>query len=403
MAPAILSGMDTTVVTALLLGLLVGALVGAGLVRAAAAPHRARLEGERDAVAARLRAREAQDQQDGELARAVAPLGDTLGRVEARLRELEVARVDAYARLTEQVSSSRETGEALRAQTGALVTALRAPQARGAWGELQLRRVVEIAGMTERCDFDEQVTVKVDGVAQRPDLVVRLAGGKSIVVDAKVPLAAYLTAAETTDDAVREERLRAHARHLRAHVDALAAKRYWEAFANAPELVVLFVPGESFLGPALTADPALLEDAMRRRVVIATPTTLVAMLRTVAYAWQQDALADNAREVFELGTALHRRLGAMGAHLDKLGKSLTGSVAAYNATVGSLETSVLRQARRLRDLEVTDLDLAAPEPVTAAVRPLTDEALLRAADLPRSVPDDVDPGPLRQVRSADSA
>ena len=391
--------MEISLLVVLVAGLALGTAVG----WLASAPARARSQAERDGLAAQLRAREEDDRGSAELARTMAPLGDSLGRVESRLRDLELARVDAYARLTEQVALSRDTSEQLRAQTGALVSALRAPQARGRWGEVQLRRVVEIAGMTERCDFDEQPTVTTETGTQRPDMVVRLAGGKSIVVDAKVSLSAYLTAAETDDDAVREERLRAHARHLRAHVEGLAAKEYWSAFPATPELVVLFVPGESFLGPALSADPALLEDAMRRRVVIATPTTLVAMLRTVAYAWQQEALTDNAREVFELGKLLYRRLGTLGGHLDKLGRSLTGSVEAYNAAVGSLETSVLRPARRMAELEVTDLELVGPTPVQRSVRPLTDPALIDAAGQPAGRrTGDHDPAGLRVLPQASS-
>jgi DNA recombination protein RmuC len=246
---------------------------------------------------------------------------------------------------------------------------------------MHLRRVVELAGLVDRCDFDEQVSVTTDGAVQRPDMVVRLAGGKSVVVDAKVSLVAYLTAAETTDETVRAERLKAHARHLRAHVDGLAAKEYWSAFQPCPEIVVLFVPGEAFLAPALEQDPTLLEDAMRKRVVIATPTTLVAMLRTIAYAWQQDALTANAREVFEVGRELYRRLGMLGTHVDKLGRSLRRTVDDYNRAVGSLERTVLVQARRFNELDVTDLELPAPGVLEdAAVRPVAAAELLEDRD-----------------------
>ncbi|RJK97984.1 DNA recombination protein RmuC [Vallicoccus soli] len=383
--------MDPTPVLLLLLGLAAGLALGLLLAqRRALDPAAMEARDRRLLELADARFREAGAAAGGELAArraevegVVAPLRETLARVEGHLHELERARVGAYHALTQQVGLARETSEALREQTASLVSALSAPQARGRWGEVQLRRVVELAGMLERCDFDEQPSVVVDGRVQRPDLVVRLAGGRSVVVDAKVSLAAFLQAAEARDDALRAERLAAHARHLRAHVDGLADKEYWAAFRPTPELVVLFVPGEAFLAPALEQDPALLEHAMARRVVIATPTTLVAMLRTVAYAWQQQALTDNAREVFELGQELYQRLGTLGGHVDKLGRSLRRSVEDYNAAVGSLERSVLRPARRLAELRVTDRDLAEPAPVEEVPRPLTAPELLDGAEQAR--------------------
>ncbi|HEY3957838.1 MAG TPA: DNA recombination protein RmuC [Streptosporangiaceae bacterium] len=301
----------------------------------------------------------------------VAPLRETLGRVEAQLRESDAARRSSHAALTEQVTIARESSEQLRAQTQALVTALRRPEARGRWGELQLRRVVELAGMTAKCDFDEQVSVSIGDRKLRPDMVVRLAGGKNIVVDSKVSLAAYLEAAEASDEAVRDDRLGAHARHLRKHVDDLAGKSYWAAFSPAPELVVLFIPGEAFLAPALERDPGLLEHAMTRRVHIATPTTLVTMLRTAQYAWQQDALTENARAVFDLGRELYDRIAGMGKHIDYLGRALTNAVSTYNKTVGSLESRVLVSARRLNELGVVDGELTAPPPIEETARALS--------------------------------
>ena len=221
----------------------------------------------------------------------VGPLRETLARVEEQLRESDVARIRSHAALAEQVAIARHSSEQLRTQTQALVTALRRPEARGRWGEMQLRRVVELAGMSARCDFDEQVAVATPDGALRPDMVVRLAGGKNIVVDSKVSLAAYLEAAEADDDDVRDKRMDAHARHVREHVDRLAAKAYWTALSPSPEFVILFIPGEAFLAPALERDPGLLEYALSRKVHIATPTTLVTMLRTAQYAWQQAALA----------------------------------------------------------------------------------------------------------------
>ena len=302
----------------------------------------------------------------------VGPLKDTLGRLEAQLRDSDSARQASHAALAEQVNLNRHSTEQLRDQTQALVTALRRPEARGRWGELQLRRVVELAGMSARCDFDEQVAVTGDdGGAQRPDMVVRLAGGKSIVVDSKVSLAAYLEAVETADESVRAARLDAHARHVREHVDRLAAKAYWTALSPAPEFVVLFIPGEAFLAPALERDPQLLEHAMVRKVHIATPTTLVTMLRTAQYAWQQEALSQNARAVFDLGRELHARIAGLGRTMDTLGRTLTKAVTAYNQTVGSLESRVLVSARRLSQLGVVDGELPSPAPVEETARALS--------------------------------
>jgi DNA recombination protein RmuC len=307
------------------------------------------------------------------VAHLVQPLADQLARVDAQLRGLEVERARAAAELREQVSSVRLTSESLGRETAALVDALRRPQARGRWGEVQLRRVVEHAGMTARCDFDEQVTT-ADGA--RPDLVVRLAGGRCVVVDAKVTLAAYLEAVESDDERRREERLDAHARHLRQHVDRLADKAYWSQLRDSPEFVVLFVPGEAFLAPALERDPALLEHAWSRRVHLATPTTLVSMLRTVAHAWHQQALTENARAVYEAGTELHGRLTTLGAHVDKLGRTLGSAVADYNRTVGSLERSVLPASRRMADLGVVDEPVPVPREVSDVAKPVTAAHLL---------------------------
>ncbi|GLZ10002.1 hypothetical protein Acsp04_02370 [Actinomadura sp. NBRC 104425] len=325
---------------------------------------------------ARLKAAEAEAA--GELERRkqavehlVAPLRETLAKVEEQLREVETGRRESHAMLAKQVDFVRQSSEQLRNETRTLVRALQRPEARGRWGELQLRRVVELAGMTHHCDFDEQAAAStVDGTV-RPDMVVRLVGGKSIVVDSKVSLAAYLEAAEADDPAVERARLDAHARHLRDHVDRLAAKSYWQAFSPAPEFVVLFIPGEAFLAPALDRDPGLLEYAMSRRVHIATPTTLITMLRTASYAWQQAALSRNARAVFELGKELYERLGTMGRHVDELGRSLTNAVRSYNRTVGSLETRVLVSARRLNELGVVEAALDGPEPVQESPRALS--------------------------------
>ena len=338
--------------------------------------------------AANLSAASELDSRRNAVEQLVEPLKLTLARVEAQLRESEAARQSSHAALSEQVKFAMATSEQLRAQTQSLVTALRRPEARGRWGEMQLRRVVELAGMSARCDFDEQVTApdpRSAGLGHiRPDLVVRLAGGKNIVVDSKVSLAAYLEAAEAEDEAVREARLAAHARHLKDHVDQLAAKSYWLALSPAPEFVVLFIPGEAFLAPALECEPGLLEYAFGRKVHIATPTTLVTMLRTAQYAWQQAALSENARAVFELGRELYERLNGLGGHVDAVGKALTNAVLSYNRAVGSLESRVLVTARKLNQLGVTDAELKHAKPVEVSVRAVTAPELL--ADTPAALP-----------------
>jgi len=322
----------------------------------------------------------------------VGPLKDTLARVETQLRESDAARRESNAELARHVDIARASSDQLREQTQALVTALRRPEARGRWGELQLRRVVELSGMTARCDFDEQVGVTTADGAQRPDLVVRLSGGKNIVVDSKVSLAAYLEAAEAQDDTVRTARLGAHSRHLKEHVDRLAAKAYWTAISPSPEFVVLFIPGEAFLAPALEHDPGLLEYAMGKRVHIATPTTLVTMLRTAHYAWQQAALADNARAVFDLGRELYERIGGMGKHVDRLGRALTNAVSSYNQAVGSLENRVLVSARKLNQLGVVEAELEPPRPVEETTRTVSAPELVTrpgpalVTDLPTQTP-----------------
>jgi DNA recombination protein RmuC len=318
----------------------------------------------------------------------VSPLRETLARVEAQLRVAEQQRVASHSALAEQVKLAMASSDQLREQTHALVTALRRPEARGRWGEMQLRRVVELAGMAARCDFDEQVTVPAGAAgpegALRPDMVVRLAGNKNIVVDSKVSLAAYLEAAEADDDDLRELRLAAHARHLKEHVDRLAGKAYWAALSPAPEFAVLFIPGEAFLAPALERDPALLEYAITRRVHIATPTTLVSLLRTAQYAWQQEALSANARAVFDLGRELYDRLSGLGGHVDAVGKSLTSAVVAYNRAVGTLETRVLVTARKLHQIGVTGAEMPDGRPVEASVRPLAAPELVAEAATDRT-------------------
>jgi DNA recombination protein RmuC len=377
------------IVLILLAGIVIGVVIGYLLARSRLAPETAAAQARARAAEekAALVERAAQDKNalvNGKIAERfdveslVGPMRETLARVERQLRDSDVARTRSHAELAQQVEFTRRGAEELRVAATALTTALRRPEARGRWGELQLRRVVELAGMTSHCDFDEQVVVD-DGT--RPDMVVRLAGGKNVVVDSKVPLAAYLDAAQAPDEAAREERLRAHARQLRAHVDQLGSKAYWKKLPSAPEFVVLFIPGEAFLAPALEADPGLLEYALARRVHIATPTTLVSMLRTAQYAWQQQALSENARAVFELGREIYERLSGLGRHVDKLGRSLSSAVTCYNQAVGSLESRVLVSARRLAELGIVDTELPAPAALAEAPRPLSAPELLPAGDL----------------------
>jgi DNA recombination protein RmuC len=307
-----------------------------------------------------------------------AVIRDGLQRLDERMRDLERQRVAWQGQLHQQVDDVRVTADQLRRETAALATALRRPQVRGRWGELHLRRTVELAGMVDHCDFAEQVHLVGEDGAQRPDLVVRLAGGRSIVVDSKVPLDAHLDALATDDEEERQAHLRRHARQLRAHVDGLSAKAYWRSLPCTPEFVVLFVPTESSLAAALDADPTLLEHAAAHNVVVATPTTLIALLRTVAHGWTTEALAESTREVHELGRDLHARLGVLGGHLDRLGRALKGSVEAYNRAVGSLESRVLVTARQFEDIGVTRQSLPSPGPVREVPRPLTAAELLDA-------------------------
>jgi DNA recombination protein RmuC len=357
--------------------LAVGAALGWLAARLRAAADIARLEAtvqatrdgeERLQQSMRALSYESTAQSQEAVARAVAPLHEVLRRYEQRVAELEHDRVDAYAELREQVRAMGAVSGELRTETKQLVAALRAPQVRGRWGEHQLRRIVEAAGLLEHCDFSEQVTGTTDHQGVRPDMVVRLHGGRSVIVDAKAPFDSYLSAMEARDERTRDGHLDQHARVLRGHVDALSAKAYWTAFAQTPDFVVLFVPADPFLDAALQRDPTLMEYAFTRNVVLATPATLIALLRTVAYSWRQEALAKNAVAVHELARELYGRLATLGDHVGKLGSSLSGAVTAYNKAVGSLESRVLVSARKLAEMGVSDDELATPAQIEITPR-----------------------------------
>ncbi|MBI2930561.1 MAG: DNA recombination protein RmuC [Planctomycetes bacterium] len=280
----------------------------------------------------------------------VAPIRDSLGKVDQQIHELEKARSEAYGALRTQVSDLAATHGRLQAETANLVRALKTPEVRGRWGEIQLRRVVEVAGMQNHCDFQEQQTVATEDGQRRPDMVVRLPEAHAVVVDAKAPLKAYIEALDAADDETRAQKLKEHARHLRTHVDQLADKRYWNQFQPAPEFVALFLPGEAFFSAALQQDPDLIEYAALKKVMLTSPTTLIALLRAVHYGWRRHQIAESAEKISRAGQELHSRIGTIVGYLDSLGRALGQSVEHYNRLVGSMEERMIPAARKLAEL-----------------------------------------------------
>jgi DNA recombination protein RmuC len=334
----------------------------------------------------------------------VKPLKESLEKVDGKIEEMERTRAGAYSGLIEQIKTLTSSQQQLQNETGNLVKALRTPHVRGRWGEIQLRRVVELAGMIQYCDFSEQETFANEDGRIRPDVIVRLPGNRTIVVDAKVPFEAFYESISTTDDTIRLERLKEHARLVRAHIGALSRKSYWEAVQPTPEFVLLFLPGESFYSAALEQDPKLIEDGINQKVIIATPTTLIALLKAISYGWQQEQRAANADEVGKLGKELYDRLRTFLAHFSDIGKNLDRALESYNKGVGSLEARVLVTARKFKERNaIHGEEIDSLEPIDKLARPLSldegglfPELVAPAAE----IEDDDEELPLLRSRSA---
>ncbi len=407
----------------LVLGLVIGWLVGQLRGRSETASQRARTEvaeaqcqaaeeraqitaADRDAMADRfkalsaealnvqqLRADRAAERTVADTQHLLTPVAAALDKLERRLSEVEQQRASMTASLGKQVEMVNAAGEGLRRETASLVTALRKPQVRGAWGEVQLRRVVELAGMVEHCDFEVQSTTVASGEPLRPDMTIRMAGDRCVHVDAKTPLSAFLDAAGTDDPDQRAAHLAHFARNVRGHIDQLSAKDYWRTEIDSPEFVILFLPSDAFLQAALDEMPDLHEYASRRNIVLADPAVLIPMLKVIALAWRQQEVARSAAEGAALGRDLHSRLATLSGHLDRLGRSLTGAVRSYNSAVGSLETRVLVSARRFEQMGVTTSDLPSPTPASEATRPMTaPELTAPASPEPEALPSDTTVG-----------
>lgn len=300
----------------------------------------------------------------------IKPMRDQLEKFGEAVRGIEKERVDAYASLRQQIGNLAESQLRLQSETSNLVRALHAPSARGRWGEISLHRVVELVGMLEHCDFTEQTSVDVESGRLRPDMIVHLPGGKSVVVDAKVALEAYLNALEATDDSSRLVHLKSHARQVRTHIEKLAAKSYWAQFDSSPEIVVMFMPLETAFTAAVENDPSLIEWAVERRVIPASPMTLIALLQAVHYGWKQERMSDNARRISEVGRELHDRIQKFGEHMAKVGRGLSTATQAYNSAVGSMERMVLSKARQLKNLGAAsgDTEIESPTEIDTAAR-----------------------------------
>jgi len=292
----------------------------------------------------------------------VKPIRESLEKTGRQLEKLERDRAESHGELRRHLEMMAETQKTLQGETRNLVQALRRPEVRGRWGELTLRRLVELAGMVEHCDFVEQAHTEIEGGSLRPDMVVHMPGGRDVVVDVKTPLDSYLSAVEASDEATRKSHLANHTANVRKRINELAAKSYWQQFKDSPDFVVLFIPGDQFLAAALDDDHDLLEEALSKKVILATPTSLVALLRAIAYGWRQEALAENAEEIRKLGEELYSRLGTLAGHLSKLGKDIDHSVGSFNKLVGSLESRVLPAARRFPAMGIGDKETLSDTP-----------------------------------------
>ncbi|MCP4547447.1 MAG: DNA recombination protein RmuC [bacterium] len=315
------------------------------------------------------------------VANLVKPISESLEKVNKQVETMEKLRGEAFAGLGVQLKGLGDAQNRLAGETANLVQALRKPSVRGQWGEMQLRRVVEMAGMLEHCDFEEQVSVSAEEGRLRPDMIINLPGGKRVIVDAKTPLDGYLDALDAEDADIRQAHLQRHAKHVRTHIAQLSQKAYWSQFESTPDFVVMFLPSESIFYAALEQDSSLIEQGVDKKVILATPTTLIALLRTVSFGWQQEALADNARKISDLGRDLYERLSILGGHFGDLGKSLGRSVDIYNKAVGSLETRVLSAARKFPELGVpSKREIPEVQPVDRTARSLESPELLQNGD-----------------------